>query len=142
MGASCIRKYSYFARMKHLYILLVCCPLLFMCYDAQKIPIGVVKEYLIAVDNLEFQEAEKFLIPNEENRMAIENMKKFRDNMASSEQEAYKSKIKIYDFKEGEVSEEKAIVFATNNQGGYLLVVEFELVKKEGKWFIDRFRSD
>lgn len=110
--------------------------------SAQKSPTVITKEYLLAIDSLNYKKAEKSLVLNEKNVKSLENIKNFSSKMTKAQKDQYVSKRKFYNFKEENVTTNSAKVIATNNQGEYTAAIEFNLVKVNGKWLIESFKTD
>src|SRR5687768_14403141 len=110
--------------------------------SGQKSPNAVAKEYLLAIDNLNYEKAEKSLVRNEANLKSLENIKNFGSKMTKAQKDQYVSKQKYYNFKEENVTTKSAKVIATNNQGEFTVAIEFNLVKVDGKWLIESFRTN
>ena len=110
--------------------------------SGQKSPNAVAKEYLLAIDNLNYEKAEKSLVRNEANLKSLENIKNFGSKMTKAQKDQYVSKQKYYNFKEENVTTNSAKIIATNNQGDFTVAIEFNLVKVNGKWLIESFRTN
>jgi molybdopterin-guanine dinucleotide biosynthesis protein A len=70
-------------------------------------------------------------------------MKKFGERMTKDEKQNYVNKKKVYNYIEKEITEQSAQVVVTNNQNKYeyVSVTEFDLVKVNGKWLIEKIIS-
>jgi tRNA A37 threonylcarbamoyladenosine dehydratase len=123
------------------YLILFCFILLTASCDAQTSPKNVVKEFLYAIDNLDYVKAKKALIVNDNNLEALKNMKKFGDSMTPSQRAKYLSSKKTYVFKEEEILPSKAQIIAVSQEELIAMATEFYLKKVGNQWLIDRFIS-
>lgn len=124
--------------MNRLSLLLIFVLLSFSSCKNASGPKQAAKEYLAAIDLLDYEKAKQFIVPSQENITKLENIKNWSDKMTSIEKDNYKADKKVYNFIEEDVADNSAKVIATNNQGHYTIVIEFEMVKKDGKWLVQR----
>jgi len=110
--------------------------------DAKKEPKNVVEEYLTAIDNFNIEEAKSLVVQNSKNLKSINNIKVFAEKMTPFEKEKYIKEKKIYHYIEEEITANSARIVATNNQGDYTIAIEFELVKQNDHWLIEKVKSN
>jgi hypothetical protein len=128
--------------MKQLFLMLLSILILAGCDDT-KTPKDTVREYLQAIDNFEFEKANALLLANPENKIAMDNMKRYATTLSEAKKKELFSKAKgrIYNILEKESSENEALVIATNNEGAYTVAIAFELVKDKEKWLIKKIND-
>lgn len=122
-------------------ILFVLSFVLFTSCKTEYQPKEVVEKFLYSVDHFKYDDAEKLLVKNSENLTAIENIKKFSENKTELEKQNYLNDKKIYRFEENDKTDSTATIIAINNQDLFTIYVEFNLIKKKGKWLINKFES-
>ncbi len=129
--------------MKTFLLTLSCFLILLSCNNTNS-PKSTVYEYLVAIDNFEFEKANSLLLQNEENVAAFNNIKNFTNGFSETKKQESiaKSKNRMYNIIEKEVSESEALIIATNNEGSFTSVITFKLVKQKGNWFIKSFVAD
>jgi hypothetical protein len=128
--------------MKKLLLVSICVSLITGCNE-NKSPKEVVTEFLKSLDNFELEKANSFLQQNEENRVALNNIKKFEERLTDEQKRTMlaKAKNRVYVVTEKEVSDSSALVIASNDQGSHTVVISFELIKDKGKWIIKSFKD-
>ena len=110
--------------------------------SSKRQPKEIAEKYLTAVDNFDYENAKQLVIPNAENLKSIDNIKNFGEKLTEPEREKYKSNKKVYNYVEKDITNNSAKVIATSNQGNYPVIIEFELVKKDDDWLIEKFKSN
>src|SRR5689334_17280520 len=124
--------------MNRLFLLLIFSILSLSSCKNSSGPKQAAKEYLAAIDNFDYEKAKQFIIPDENNTTTLRNIKNWSDKMTTIEKDNYTADKKVYNFIEEDVTDNSAKVIATNNQGQFTVVIEFEMAKKDGKWLIEK----
>ena len=128
--------------MKRTFTVLVLISLASVSCTSQQGPKGVAKSYLNAVDKFDFKTAEQYLLLNEENIKSLENMKRFSEQMTTTEKEKYSDRKIHYEFKEEQINGNMAHVSVSNDAHEQVSVIKFEMQKLNGKWLIRKIHSN
>ncbi|MFB9079987.1 hypothetical protein ACFFLS_08860 [Flavobacterium procerum] len=99
-------------------------------------PQKTVEAYLAAINRFDFETAEKFLIPNKNNLMQLETIKKMEKSLPDERKKEFINKEKDATYHEKSITNSNAEIIVTLNNE-IVMPIEFDLRKVKDKWLIE-----
>ncbi len=106
-------------------------------------PESTVENYLKAIDVFDFEQANKYVIKNENTDQVINNIEWYYNSMNDVERKNYLSgKRKSYFIKRIPKTANETTIIAINKDGVYAFGITFNVIKKENTWLIENIQAD
>ncbi|KAF2517903.1 hypothetical protein [Flavobacterium foetidum] len=129
--------------MKQLLSFLIALLFFVSCKSPEKKPLEklqspkeTVEAYLAATNRFDFEAAEKLLIPNKNNQMQLETIKKMEKSLPDERKKEFINKEKDASYHEASITNSSAQIIVTLNNE-IVMPVEFNLRKVKNKWLIE-----
>lgn len=122
--------------MRHFFSFLIIMTLFVNCksYEETKSPKEIVEAYLAATNRFDDEAAKDFLIPNKENLMHLETLKKMKKSLPDKRKSSFLNKEKDAVYTEKEITDSTAIIIVSPKE--VAMPFEFKLKKEKDSWLI------
>lgn len=107
--------------------------------ESPKTPKETVIAYLAATNQFDFKAAKEFIIPNKDNLMNLETLKKMEKSIPDDQKSRFLDKEKNAEYYEKEITDSTARIVVSPKE--VAMPIEFNLKKVKNKWLIESIIS-